>query len=72
MTTSKGGAPKGTVNNPLGVNQYAAGKGQGEKNSSLCLRVSESDKHLLKEVAQKKGMSLSSWILEVVLEAASA
>ncbi len=71
MTTTKRGVKKGTVNNPLGANQYAAGKGYGEKNSALYLRVSESDKRRLKEAAQKKGMSLSSWLLEVALEAAS-
>ncbi len=71
MAKGKGGVPKGTVNNPLGANQYAAGKGYGEKNSALYLRVSESDKRRLKEAAQKKGMSLSSWLLELALEAAN-
>lgn len=71
MTTKKRGVKKGTVNNPSGANQYAVGKGQGEKNSALYLRVSESDKRLLKEAAEKKGMSLSGWMLQVVLEAAS-
>ena len=72
MTTSKGGVPKGTVNNPKGANQYAAGKGQGEKDSALYMRISAGDKRILQEAARKKGVSLSSWLLEVALEAASA
>jgi predicted DNA binding CopG/RHH family protein len=71
MTTKKRGIKKGTVNNPKGANQYAAGKGHGEKNSALYLRISELDKLRLKEAAQKKGMPLSSWLLEVALEAAN-
>jgi predicted DNA binding CopG/RHH family protein len=72
MTTSKGGVTKGTVNNPRGANQYAKGKGQGEKDSRLYLRISEEDKQLLKEAAQKEGMTLSNWLLSVVIEAASS
>lgn len=71
MANSKRGVSKGTVNNPLGINQYAPGKGKGEKDSRVELRLSASNKRLLKEIAQKKGMSLSGWILEVVLEAAN-
>ena len=72
MANGRRGVPKGTVNNPLGANQYAAGKGKGQKDSRVEIVLSASEKRLLKEVAQKKGMSLSSWILKVVLEAASA
>jgi predicted DNA binding CopG/RHH family protein len=70
MTTQKGGVPKGTVNNLEGANQYAPGKGLGEKNSRLYLRLSESDKRKLKAAAQKKGMTLTSWLLEIALKAA--
>ncbi len=71
MAAGKRGVPKGTVNNPKGVNQYAPGKGKGDKGSRVELRLSASDKSLFKEVAQKKGVSLSCWMLEVLLEAAS-
>lgn len=70
MTTKKRGASKGIVNNPKGANQYAPGKGLGEKNSALYLRISESDKQKLKEAAQKNKMTLSNWLLSVALEAA--
>ena len=70
MTTQKGGVPKGTVNNLEGANQYAPRKGLGEKNSRLYLRLSESDKRKLKAAAKKKGMTLTSWLLEIALEAA--
>ena len=72
MTTSKGGAPKGKANNPKGKNQYAGGKGTGEKNSQFTVRVSEAEKQFLREVAQKEKMSLSSWILSVAREAAAS
>jgi uncharacterized protein (DUF1778 family) len=48
----------------------APGKGLGEKNSRIYLRLSESDKRKLKAAAQKKGMTLTSWLLEIALEAA--
>lgn len=70
MANGKRGIPKGMVNNPNGINQYAAGKGSGEKGDRLELRLSPQDKCLLKEAAEKQGMSLSSWILSVVMEAA--
>lgn len=72
MTTGKRGVPKGTVNNPTGINQYAAGKDQGEKAARMELRLSPQDKHLIQQAAQKQGMSLSSWVLSVVLDAAKA
>jgi hypothetical protein len=71
MDTRRRGATKGTVNNPLGANQYATGKGQGEKDSRLYLRISEENKQLLKEAAQREGMTLSNWLLSVAIEAAS-
>lgn len=70
MTKSKGGVPKGTVNNPKGTNQYAAGKGEGQKEARVMVVLSPQDKFRLKEAAQKQGMSLSSWLLSVALEAA--
>lgn len=69
MTSSKRGVPKGTVNNPRGANQYVSGKGQGEKDARLQLVLSAADKRILKETAQKKGMSLSTWLVELALEA---
>lgn len=72
MDTFRRGVPKGTVNNPLGTNQYALRKGEGQKDSRLYLRLSEADKQLLKEAAQKQGMTLSSWLLSVAREAASS
>jgi predicted HicB family RNase H-like nuclease len=72
MAHGKPGVPKGTVNNPKGSNQYACGKGQGQKNSRLELRLSEDDKRLLREAAQKQGMTLAGWLLSVAKEAAQA
>lgn len=72
MADGKPGAPKGAVNNPKGKNQYATGKGQGEKNSRLEIKLSQEQKNLLKETAKKQGMSLSSWILKVALKAAES
>lgn len=72
MANGKRGVPKGTVNNPKGANQYAAARGAGEKGDRVELRLSTEDKRLLKEAAQKNGMSLSSWILSVVLDAVEA
>jgi hypothetical protein len=71
MDTRRRGVPKGTVNNPLGTNQYAPSKGQGEKDSRLYLRISQENKQLLKEAAQREGMTLSNWLLSVAIEAAS-
>ena len=71
MAKGRPGVPKGTVNNPKGANQYSSGKGQGQKDYRVQLLLSAQDKSLLKEAAQKKGMSLSSWLLEVALEAVS-
>ena len=70
MAKGKGGVPKGTVNNPKGSNQYAAGKGEGQKEVRVEIALSVADKLRLKEAAQKQGMSLSSWLLSVALEAA--
>jgi predicted HicB family RNase H-like nuclease len=72
MANGKRGVPKGTVHNPMGANQYAAAKGAGEKGDRVELRLSSEDKELLREAAQKNGMSLSSWILSVVLDAVEA
>jgi hypothetical protein len=72
MAKGKGGVPKGTVNNPRGTNQYATGKGQGQKDARVMVVLSPQDKLLLKEAAKKQGMSLSNWLLEVGLEAAQA
>jgi hypothetical protein len=69
MANGKRGVPKGTVNNPMGANQYVAAKGAGEKGDRVELRLSAKDKRLLKEIAQKNGMSLLGWILSVVLNA---
>ncbi len=71
MAKKKCGVKKGTVNNPKGANQYGSGKGQGEKNSGLYLRISETDKQLLKEAARKRGMTLSGWLLSLAKEAAA-
>ena len=72
MTTRKGGPPKGKANNPKGINQYGSGKNAGDKNAQLTVRLSFADKQKLKEAARKKGMTLSSWLLEIALEAANA
>jgi predicted DNA binding CopG/RHH family protein len=72
MAADKPGVPKGTVNNPKGANQYACGKGQGQKNSRVELRLSDEDKRLLKEAAQKQGMTLAGWLLSVAKEAAAS
>ena len=71
MASGKRGVPKGTVNNPKGANQYVSGKGQGEKDARLQLVLSAADKRILKEAAQKKGRSLSNWLVELALEAVS-
>jgi predicted HicB family RNase H-like nuclease len=72
MAEGKPGAPPGTVNNPKGTNQYASGKGEGQKDARLMVVLSHQDKLRLKEAAKRQGMSLSSWILEVALEATQA
>lgn len=72
MAGNQPGVSKGTINNPKGKNQYALGKGQGEKKARLQIVLTATDKHILKEAAQKQGMSLSSWLVEVAKEAASA
>ena len=72
MANGKRGVPKGTVNNPKGINQFSSGKLKKEKDARLEIVLPLADKILLKETAQKKGMSLSSWLLEVAKEAASA
>ncbi len=72
MADGKPGAPKGAVNNPKGKNQYASGKGQGVIDSRVEIRLSAEHKRILKEAAQKEGMSLSRWIVEVGLKAAKS
>jgi hypothetical protein len=72
MAKGKPGVPKGTVNNPKGANQYATGKGEGQKDARLEIVLPVADKFLLKEAAQKQGMSLSSWLLSVAKEAAAS
>jgi uncharacterized protein (DUF1778 family) len=42
------------------------------KESSIQLRVTFEQKELLKEVAKKRGLALSSWMLATCLEAAEA
>ena len=66
MTTKK----KGKAHNPRGINQYAAGKGLGQKDSALYLKISSKDKAKLKQAAKKQGKNLTSWLLSVALEAA--
>ncbi|MDJ0901484.1 MAG: DUF1778 domain-containing protein [Xenococcus sp. MO_188.B8] len=66
MATKK----KGRARNPKGVNQYAAGKGLGKKDSALYLKISSKDKEKLKEAARKRGLNLTSWLLSIALEAA--
>ncbi len=66
MNTSK----KGKAHNPKGINQYAAGKGLGTKDSALCLKISSQDKAKLKQAAKKQGKNLTSWLLSLALEAA--
>ena len=70
MAKGKPGVPRGTVNNPEGANQYASGKGEGQKNARLEIVLPVADKLLLKKVAANQGKSLSSWLLEVAIEAA--
>ena len=71
MASGKRGVSKGTINNPKGANQYVSAKGQGEKDARLQLVLSAADKRILKEAAQKKGISLSNWLVELALEAVS-
>jgi hypothetical protein len=72
MAGTRPGVPVGTINNPKGKNQYASGKGQGEKDARLQIVLTATDKRILKEAAQKQGMSLSSWLVELAKEAASS
>jgi len=72
MANGRRGVPKGTVNNPKGANQYVSAKGQGEVDSRIEVRLSAEHKRILKEAAQKKGMSLSRWIVEIGLKAAES
>ena len=72
MADGKPGAPKGAVNNPKGKNQYANGKGQGEIDSRIQVRLSAEHKRLFKEAAEKEGMSLSRWIVKAALKAAES
>ena len=72
MTNGRRGVPKGTVNNPKGANQYVSCKGLGEKDSRVEVRLSAEQKRIIKEAAQKEGMSLSSWMLEAALKAAES
>ena len=71
MTTRKRGVPKGVINNPKGANQYVSEKGEGEKDARLQIALSSSDKKILKQAAQQRGMSLSRWLVQLGLEAAS-
>ncbi len=72
MANGKPGAPKGTVNNPKGKNQYVSEKGLGEKDSRIQLVLSAEHKRIFKEAAKKQGMSLSSWMVEAALKAAES
>ena len=42
------------------------------KNKALFIRVTEAQKRLLAETAKKTGLSLSTWLLYVALQAAQA
>lgn len=66
MTTRE----KGKAHNTRGVNQYAAGKGLGKKDSALYIKISSHDKEKLKEAAERQGVNLTSWLLSVALKAA--
>lgn len=70
MANGKPGVPKGTINNPKGANQHAPGKGEGEKDTFLIVRISSTDKQKLKKAARKKKTTLSNWVLSLALEAA--
>ena len=66
MTVTK----KGKANNPKGINQYAAGKGLGTKDSAIYLKISSRDKAKLKQAAKKQGKNLTSWLLSLALREA--
>ena len=70
MVTKKQTKRKRPPNNPWGINQYAAGKGLGEKDAAFYMRLKSTDKEKLKEAAKKRGMNLTSWLIAVALEAA--
>ena len=70
MATKQLGKPKQKPNNPTGKNQYAAGKGLGQKNDSFFLRLSRKDKEKFRKAAKKKGMNLTSWLIAVASAAA--
>lgn len=70
MVTKKQEKPKQEPNNPWGINQYAAGKGLGEKDAAFYMRLKSTDKEKFKEAAKKRGMNLTSWLIAVALEAA--
>ncbi|WP_144865034.1 hypothetical protein [Hyella patelloides] len=72
MVTKKQDKPKRKPNNPTGKNQYAAGKGLGEKNDSFLLRLSSKDKQKFKKAANKKEMNLTNWLISVASEAAES
>ena len=70
MATKKQEKAKRKPNNPRGVNQYAAGKGLGQKDAAFYMKLSSKDKEKFKEAAKKRGMNLTSWLIAVALEAA--
>ncbi len=70
MATKKQIKAKRKPNNPRGVNQYAAGKGLGQKDAAFYMKLKSKDKEKFKKAAKKRGMNLTSWLIAVALEAA--
>ncbi|MBD1836666.1 hypothetical protein [Coleofasciculus sp. FACHB-501] len=54
MTTDKGGAPKGTVNNPSGKNQYAGELAE----KPLTIRLPKDVDFLLRQIPSKERNAL--------------
>ena len=70
MATAKQNRPKRKPGNPTGKNQYAAGKGLGEKNDSFLFKLSSKNKQRFRAAAEKRGMNLTNWLTEVASRAA--
>lgn len=68
MSERRKGTPKGVVRNRLGKNQYVERAGEGTRTEVLTFRGPSGLKEQLKKVAESENVSVSEWVLQLIME----
>lgn len=72
MSESKRSASKGVVRNRLGKNQYVERAGEGTRTEVITFRGPSGLKEQLKKVAESENVSVSEWVLQLIMERLNA